>query len=101
MGKDIKLKADKALLEGKKYLSYWTEFMGKVGKFPSGKNEDDALAHVLSRIQVLADLEDLHHQEEDDDNEEEEDNSSQEFSIPHILLYRSYSRKWGTYHPSP
>ena len=97
MGKDIKLKADKALLEGKKYLGYWTEFMGKDGKFPSGKNEDDALAHVLSRIQVHADLD----QEEDDDNEEEEDNSSQEFSIPHILLYRSYSRKWGTYHPSP
>ena len=35
MGKDIKLKADKALLEGKKYFSYWTEFMGKDGKFPT------------------------------------------------------------------
>ena len=66
MGKDIKLKADKALLEGKKYFSYWTEFMGKNGKFSSDKNEDDAFAHVLSRIQVHANLD----QEEDDDDEE-------------------------------
>ena len=43
VGRDIKLKADKALLEGKKYLAYWNEFLGKDGKFPSGKNEDDAM----------------------------------------------------------
>ena len=40
--------------------------MGKGSQFPSDKNEDDALAHVLSRIQVHADLD----QEEDDDDEE-------------------------------
>ena len=40
--------------------------MGKDGKFSSDKNEDDALAHVLSRIQVHANLD----QEEDDDDEE-------------------------------
>ena len=33
-------------------LSYLTEFMAKDGKFSSDKNEDDSLAHVLSRIQV-------------------------------------------------
>ena len=40
--------------------------MGKNGKFSSDKNEDDAFAHVLSRIQVHANLD----QEEDDDDEE-------------------------------
>ena len=69
--------------------------MGKDGKFPSGKNEDDALAHVLSRIQVHANLD---QEEDDDDDEEEEDNSSQEFSTPYMpcfLLYSPYGRKWG------
>ena len=94
VGRDIKLKADKALKEGKKYLAYWNEFLGKDGKFPSGKNEEDAMNYVLSKVQQGTNTD----QEEDEDDENEDDNSPSDFSTPYMasyMLYGPYSRTWG------
>ena len=96
VGKDIKNKADKALKEGKIYLGYWNEFLGKDGKFPSGKTEDDALLHVLSRAQTTINLD--QEEEEDDDDDEDNNSTSSEFTTPYMacfILFGPYSKKWG------
>lgn len=48
-GKAIKRKADQCLRHCKKYVAYWKEFLIN-DQFPSGKDEDDALKHVVSRV---------------------------------------------------
>jgi hypothetical protein len=45
----IKAQFEKVHAEGKKMLGYWNEFLVD-GKFPSGKNEDDALAFCIWRL---------------------------------------------------
>ena len=91
LGRDIKSKADKALQEGEKYLGYWNEFLGKDGKFPSGKNKDDALTHVLMRVQNTINLD----QENDDDDDEDDDNNTTSnipSTFPPLAVpYRPYS----------
>ena len=47
-GKAIKRKAEETLRRCKKYYGYWKEFL-VLDQFPSGKDEDDALKHVISR----------------------------------------------------
>ena len=48
-GKLIKSKADNCLLHLNKHLAYWNEFCpGR--KFPSGKNEIDALKYVIMKV---------------------------------------------------
>ena len=67
---------------------------GKDGKFPSGKTEDDALLHVLSRAQTTINLD----QEEDDDDDEDNNSTSSEFTTPYMacfILFGPYSKKWG------
>ena len=70
--------------------------MGKDGKFPSGKNEDDALTHVLMRVQNTINFD----REDDDDDDEDHDNSStsHEFTTPYMvcfILFGPYSKRWG------
>ena len=38
------------MLDAKKYLAYWMEFLVN-GSMPSGMNEENALQHVLRRAQ--------------------------------------------------
>jgi hypothetical protein len=94
IGKDIKNKADKALREGKKYLAFWNEFLDKDGKFESGKNEDDALNHVLIRVKETLNSD----QEEDEEEEEDDEISTSDFTtacMACFIFYGPYSKKWG------
>ena len=74
-GRMILAKARTALLEAKKLLAFWMEFLNN-GQFPSGTNEEDALQHVFNRAysEISVELDD----DNDDDNEEEEDDHDDE-----------------------
>jgi hypothetical protein len=72
-GKAIKKKAEETLRRCKKYYGYWKEFL-VLDQFPSGKDEDDALKHVISR--EFNDNK-IHTGEiESEDEEEDDDNDS-------------------------
>lgn len=71
-GRQILDKAKAALLEAKKLLGYWMEFLYN-GQFPSGMNEEDALQHVFNRA-----YEDQSLELEDDNDEEEEDEEEED-----------------------
>lgn len=49
-GRQILEKAKACLLESKKFLAYWKEFLVN-DQFPSGTNEDNALRYVFKRAQ--------------------------------------------------
>ena len=49
-GRQIVEKAKAVMLDAKKYLAYWMEFLIN-GSMPSGMNEENALQHVLRRAQ--------------------------------------------------
>jgi hypothetical protein len=48
-GKAVKRKAEEALRRCKIYHSYWKEYL-VLDSYPSGKNEDDALKYVITRV---------------------------------------------------
>ena len=68
-GRQILDKARSALLEAKKLLGYWMEFL-QSGSMPSGMNEDDALQHVFNRAWSEQSLENDDDGDDDDDDDE-------------------------------
>jgi hypothetical protein len=66
-GRQILAKAKVALLEAKKLLAYWMEYLVN-GKFPSGKNEEDALKYVIRRAREETSVELVEEDEEDGDD---------------------------------
>jgi hypothetical protein len=65
-GRQIHDKAKACILEAKKYLALWMEFLVD-GKMPSGMNEDNALQFVMKRAVLLTSSEVV-----GDEDEEEE-----------------------------
>jgi hypothetical protein len=72
-GKAIKKKAEETLRRCKKYYGYWKEFL-VLDQFPSGKDEDNALKHVISR--EFNDHKIHTGEVESEDEEEDDDNDS-------------------------
>ena len=74
-GKAIKRKAEETLRRCKKYYGYWKEFL-VLDQFPSGKDEDDALKHVISREFNDQRIHTGEIESEDDEEGEEESSDS-------------------------
>ena len=70
-GKVIKRKAEETRWRCKKYYGYWNEFL-VIEQFPSGKDEDDALKHVLQRVY---NEQKIHTGEVEGDDDDEDDSS--------------------------
>lgn len=74
-GRQILDKARACLLEAKKYLAFWNEFLVD-GQFPSGKNEEDAKDYVLKRALDETSPELVDDEELDCDSDKDEGNLS-------------------------
>ena len=78
-GKAIKKKAEETLRRCKKCYGYWKEFL-VLDQFPSGKDEDDALRHVISREYndqkiFTGDVESEEDEDGDQDSSDSDDNT--------------------------
>ena len=79
-GRQIHDKAKACILEAKKYLALWMEFLVD-GEMPSGMNEDNALQFVMKRAVLLTSSEVV-----GDDDEEEQDKGKLGCKLSHHIF---------------
>lgn len=93
-GTAIKGKIDSTLKEIKKCLGYWDEFAPK-NRFPSGKNEEDALRSVIERVNEDGDEDSINDIQEQDGSDSDDEISNMPSFIPAFMLFGPYGMiKW-------